>query len=403
MDSPPNRLKDDVQLGLTNYVARLAELLAQCASEVDRDPETFLWHARRVLEVVCLILYSISENRLNQDDGSAGDLDARIRNLKKKGLATSVMTIALDNLRQNGNLGVHVRNPDQESYRIPVNQVRTVLPDVVDWLFVESVARHYIECPESVDQALRAIRGDGSVRKAAVDSLQFPRHMPPRRWGGPMLAVLVVAILVGIATTVGMWVPVVQERATEELTVTAKSPSATRAPTSCPMGMILAGVSALESGTQRDVEGHGSGFCIDPQPRTWTQFSAWPPSRDLVVASCSWRDGDRAGPVGCVSLAEAEAYCESLGGSLPNPEQWASMIRRPEWGAQPSNIREWLDGSSTEGASGSRQAVEAPQTRGFVSRATSSMDAQFDQVEWDDVSATERGLDLGFRCAADPT
>lgn len=445
MSGVPKRLKPEVAEAVTNYAVRLGELVDRCAEESRRDPETFLWNARRVLEVICHILQSVHKDEVSRDEGEAGNLEKRIQELRRAGLVERELATSLNAIRDYTNQGVHIRGPEKENYPLARKHVREQLPDVVDWLFDLSRAAHYLERPERLDAALLLLREPSrsadpqeagrertgeqgpppEVTAQTVPAAPPSRARPPRRASWPRrlgLAFLLAVVCAGGLRYAGR--PTANPAAAETSPAAAPTraevvlaPAAPALPSlRCPEGMVLLPETLLRLGPP---EGGRTGWptartlvntvrvgpsCLDAKARSWARFAEWGgpvgSSKD-----CDWRLQDREGPVVCLTRAEAGAYCEAKGLRLARIAEWELLQRHPELGAEPDRVREWV-----EDAFPPEDLGYAPDPglqarfglfRDKLAGATSNERAP--RNSWNRQELGNRYKNLGFRCAGDPT
>ena len=158
---------------------------------------------------------------------------------------------------------------------------------------------------------------------------------------------------------------------------------------------------------------------------------------------CNWGKSDRDGhPINCVDFAGAKGYCEWKGKRLPSEEEWefgarGSDGRRYPWGNEAPSSQLCWDGEGSEAGQGNRTSTcvvgshpggKSPSglmdMAGNVYEWTNSSYCPYDKADcgearravrggsWDDddpswvraafrlrIPPSDRGLDLGFRCA----
>lgn len=443
----PKRLKPEVAEAVTNYAVRLGELVERCAEESRRDPETFLWNARRVLEVICHILQSVHKDEVSRDEGEAGNLEKRIQELRRAGLVERELATSLNAIRDYTNQGVHIRGPEKENYPLARKHVREQLPDVVDWLFDESRAAPFLERPERLDAALLRLRepsrsadpqetgrertGElGTSPEVTAQTAQTVPAAPPRRARRPRRASwprrLGLAALLALACAGGLRYasrptanPAAAETSAPAAPVRAEVVLAPAAPASpslrCPEGMVLLPETLLRLGPP---EGGRADWpsarnlvqpvrvgpsCLDARARTWAQFAEW----GGAVASgkdCDWRLQDREGPVVCLTRAEAGAYCEGKGLRLARIAEWELLQRHPELGAEPDRVREWVGdpfppedlGYAPDPRLQARFGLFRDRLKGTPSSERAPRNS------WNRQELGQRYTNLGFRCAGEP-
>lgn len=113
--------------GLAGYARVLMHGLDEGIKWQRVDPTYFLWLGRRSAEAACLLLLSIHEGKTVVNDGMGGE-PSDLPGLIKRATNTKAIDInlkaLLEQLRQQGNLGAHVRGPDDD----PSPLVRTLAP-----------------------------------------------------------------------------------------------------------------------------------------------------------------------------------------------------------------------------------------------------------------------------------
>ena len=162
------------------------------------------------------------------------------------------------------------------------------------------------------------------------------------------------------------------------------------------------------------------------------------PAAPAASSSCNWKSGRDDHPINCVDWNDATAFCKWIGGRLPTEQEWeyaalgggayrtypwgtdapaaqACWARNPVrtgskttcrvgcfadvslWGAQDlgGNVEEWTSGAGEPDNSG-RKVV-----RGGSWTHWRPEDLKTWNRRWQ-APPTERRMDLGFRCVADP-
>src|ERR1700729_1387654 len=106
-----------VEVKVVGYVARLADVLRQCANDVDDRPDAFLWGARRSLEAMMLAIHAKDPAAKSNIDTSVGHL---LEQPEKKGvLIDHNVRGALPTLQTEGNIGTHVQSHEPMDYQQP--------------------------------------------------------------------------------------------------------------------------------------------------------------------------------------------------------------------------------------------------------------------------------------------
>ncbi len=430
MEASLPRLKPEVQAGVANYVVRLGELMGLCADYVEVDPEIFLWNARRVLEVLCHILYSVHEDRISRTDGESGNMQARLAGLSKRDLIDDQYHTSLDSMRRHTNLGVHIRSPQREDYPLARKHVREQLPDVVEWLFRTSKAAHYITRPDALMGHIERIRGrqpmesTGTVRfqELTEPTVQVAHTVAPARPN--RLPAVALGVLLGAGGLVAVRSltmapgPPIGERLVAPSQTPVAPALAQDVPPTCPDGMVLVDRTRLRLGppeggrkdwpqAARSIlnEVEVEPFCVDAKARIADQLMDWTDAPRVRTRGCYWRDQAIAAPVVCLNRDEASSYCASRGWRLPSILEWEALVRSPESGAKPDNVREWVRddfppsalGYDPDPAEASRYGLFRQKLRGDVDPLGAPLNS------WNKQELGNRYENLGFRCATDPT
>ncbi len=152
---PANPRPLGVSDDLAAYADRLVELLERCASHQSSDPATFLWNARRALEVICRMRILVVEpTSLPRESADTLGVDALFKKLDLKPVDAQIKN-RLESVRSHTNLGVHIRRPEPEDFGMAVEDVGLQLPGLVDWLYQHSALGGIRRPDESLLEVIR--------------------------------------------------------------------------------------------------------------------------------------------------------------------------------------------------------------------------------------------------------
>lgn len=145
---------DVVEEKVIGYIDRLAEVLAQCANDMESRPEAFLWGARRSLEAILSAVNAKDGSTKTSVDLTVGQLLEQFE--KREGLIDRDIVGALRALQVEGNYGTHLQSHEPMACSEPVERCRPALAHAVKWFFERSNVGER-EIPPKIQAALDVI------------------------------------------------------------------------------------------------------------------------------------------------------------------------------------------------------------------------------------------------------
>jgi len=149
-----------------------------------------------------------------------------------------------------------------------------------------------------------------------------------------------------------------------------------------------------------------SAYAIDKYEVTQTQWERFLRSTGRLTPTCHWDPATMPNhPVVCVSWFDAQAFCESRGGSLPTEAQWERAARGGDkrkfpWGDEPATCNRAIMDSGQAGC-GARFAV-AVGSRPLGASPVGTQDLAGNVSEWVWDNFLVDYYDTGWGTAVDP-
>jgi hypothetical protein len=152
---------------IQGYADLILKLLGDAVTCQRSDPERFLWHARRILEAVCLMQLCVHKREPVTASSAKKDdvrgLESLVQDLARiPGALNDRRRASIDTLRSNVNQGVHVRSWDDEPLGDLVAQSEDALAALVEWCFRQTPAVAHLKPSPDLDRLLRDVRNGGA-------------------------------------------------------------------------------------------------------------------------------------------------------------------------------------------------------------------------------------------------